>query len=258
MAPPEQLWGRAVAASDLYALGATLIHLLTGIAPSDLPQQQMCLQFADKVSINSNFAQWLERLTYPAPERRFSTARQALLALQTPNIKSENPGESAKNSVRYGRLAGLVCLQFVIFGLPVLIALPSFLARSNPSQERESRNFVTAMNRAQQAYYLKYGKLSYDNPKLAFGITGPKTQNYIYFVGFGFNTVFTYAQSRKSDAKSYVGAVTIIVDQVTGEKVTEAILCEARSPGLHKIKIITRNVFDEKVTCPSDTKQINE
>ncbi|MFB8791239.1 MAG: serine/threonine-protein kinase, partial [Potamolinea sp.] len=27
-APPEQLWGRAVAASDLYALGATLIHLL--------------------------------------------------------------------------------------------------------------------------------------------------------------------------------------------------------------------------------------
>lgn len=29
-APLEQFWGRAVAASDLYALGATLIHLLTG------------------------------------------------------------------------------------------------------------------------------------------------------------------------------------------------------------------------------------
>ncbi|MEY3329957.1 MAG: hypothetical protein RLZZ115_2840, partial [Cyanobacteriota bacterium] len=28
-APLEQFWGRAVAASDLYALGATLIHLLT-------------------------------------------------------------------------------------------------------------------------------------------------------------------------------------------------------------------------------------
>jgi serine/threonine protein kinase len=30
--PPEQFWGRAVPASDLYALGATLIHLVTGIS----------------------------------------------------------------------------------------------------------------------------------------------------------------------------------------------------------------------------------
>jgi len=39
-APLEQFWGRAVAASDLYALGATLIHLLTGTAPADLPQKE--------------------------------------------------------------------------------------------------------------------------------------------------------------------------------------------------------------------------
>jgi len=36
-APMEQFGGRAVAASDLYALGATLIHLLTGISPADRP-----------------------------------------------------------------------------------------------------------------------------------------------------------------------------------------------------------------------------
>ena len=33
--PIEQFGGRAVAASDIYALGTTLIHLLTGIPPAD-------------------------------------------------------------------------------------------------------------------------------------------------------------------------------------------------------------------------------
>jgi serine/threonine protein kinase len=81
-APPEQLWGKAVPTSDLYALGATLIHLLTEIAPAELPQNQMRIQFKERVTINPEFANWIEQLIQPAPERRFSTARQALIALQ--------------------------------------------------------------------------------------------------------------------------------------------------------------------------------
>jgi serine/threonine protein kinase len=48
-APMEQFGGRTVPASDLYALGTTLIHLLTGIAPADLPQDDLRIQFSDKV-----------------------------------------------------------------------------------------------------------------------------------------------------------------------------------------------------------------
>lgn len=81
-APLEQFWGRAVAASDLYALGATLIHLLTGTSPADLPQKDSRIQFSDKVSLNPSFVGWIEKMTEIAIEKRYSTARQALDALQ--------------------------------------------------------------------------------------------------------------------------------------------------------------------------------
>ena len=79
--PMEQFGGRAVAASDLYALGATLIHLLTGTAPADLPQCDTRIQFQSYVSISPKLSEWIQILTHPSPEQRFPTARQALAAL---------------------------------------------------------------------------------------------------------------------------------------------------------------------------------
>ncbi len=43
--PPEQLMGRPVASSDIYALAAVAVEMLTGIAPSDLPQKDFRLIF---------------------------------------------------------------------------------------------------------------------------------------------------------------------------------------------------------------------
>jgi serine/threonine protein kinase len=82
-APMEQFGGRAVAASDLYALGASLIHLLTGTSPSDLPQRNLRIQFSDRVNLSPSFVSWLEKMTEPAPEQRFATAQQALIALKS-------------------------------------------------------------------------------------------------------------------------------------------------------------------------------
>ncbi|HEY9638203.1 MAG TPA: serine/threonine-protein kinase [Coleofasciculaceae cyanobacterium] len=90
-APLEQFYGKAVPASDLYALGATLIHLLTGTAPIDLPQSNLRIQFRHHVSLNPSFLRWLEFLSEPDLDRRFSSASQALDALKTGRSLASSP-----------------------------------------------------------------------------------------------------------------------------------------------------------------------
>ena len=89
-APLEQFWGRAVEASDLYALGATLIHLLTGVTPADLPQKDSRIQFSDRVSVSPSLVSWIEKMTEIGLEKRFSKAREALAALKSGNIQGAN------------------------------------------------------------------------------------------------------------------------------------------------------------------------
>ncbi len=103
-APLEQFWGKAVPASDLYALGASLIHLLTGISPAELPQSNLRIQFQDKVSINPNFVRWIEALTTPDLEQRYSNASQALKDLKAnsylnPTLQKIRPPAGSKIKV---------------------------------------------------------------------------------------------------------------------------------------------------------------
>ncbi len=84
-APMEQYGGRAVAASDLYALGATMIHLLTGISPADLPQDDEAkIMFSDRTSASSHLVQWIQKLVEPTVKKRYASARDALKALREP------------------------------------------------------------------------------------------------------------------------------------------------------------------------------
>lgn len=80
--PLEQFGGRTVPSSDLYALGATLIHLATGIAPANLPQHQFRIQFVDKTMLRPSLVCWIEKLTEPNVGHRFSNARTALESLE--------------------------------------------------------------------------------------------------------------------------------------------------------------------------------
>jgi eukaryotic-like serine/threonine-protein kinase len=79
---PEQFRGKAVLATDLYGLGATLIYLLTSKAPADLSQRKLKIDFRSHVRINKQLADWLDRMIEPVAEDRFSTAKEALAVLR--------------------------------------------------------------------------------------------------------------------------------------------------------------------------------
>ena len=95
--PPEQFGGRAVPASDIYSLGATLIYLITGKHPTELPQKDFRIQFQPVANINSALADWLQWMTEPSLDKRLPSAIQALQALETPRIiKKQKPNLTAK------------------------------------------------------------------------------------------------------------------------------------------------------------------
>lgn len=73
-AAPEQAAGRPGLGSDLYALGATLVHVLSHVHPSDLPARGLTLDFAQHVAVEPSLVAWLGRLLEPKPEERFASA----------------------------------------------------------------------------------------------------------------------------------------------------------------------------------------
>lgn len=79
---PEQFAGRALPASDLYGLGATLVHLVTGLAPQEMAMEDLEIKFEPHYEGNPAFKNWLRRLLAPSLKQRFDGAETALKALQ--------------------------------------------------------------------------------------------------------------------------------------------------------------------------------
>jgi serine/threonine protein kinase len=89
--PPEQFGGRTVPASDLYSLGATLIALVTGTHPADLPQTDGQIQFEQAANLSPAFADWLRWMTQPSLDKRLTSATEALQALEQPSQRNIAP-----------------------------------------------------------------------------------------------------------------------------------------------------------------------
>ncbi len=82
---PEQVRGKATFASDLYSLGVTCLHLMTGMSPFDLFDSNdgrwIWQNFLTQKTMDPTLCQVLDKLVEPIPRHRFVTAYEALKSL---------------------------------------------------------------------------------------------------------------------------------------------------------------------------------
>jgi len=76
--PLEQLAGEVDATTDVYALGATLVHLLTRQEPWRIAQTKTA------INASAQLRAFLDRVMAPAPKDRFASAKDALAGLGAP------------------------------------------------------------------------------------------------------------------------------------------------------------------------------
>jgi serine/threonine protein kinase len=84
---PEQLHGQATPATDIYALGATIVALAGGVEPEDVPRKGLRMDLDRHLpSIDRTLRGALVRMTDPDPDKRPQRARDvvALLAKSRP------------------------------------------------------------------------------------------------------------------------------------------------------------------------------
>jgi serine/threonine protein kinase len=82
--PFEQFSGQTTIASDLYSFGMTLIYLMTGVHPAELPQVNGRVQFKN-TALSNRLIRWLEKMTHPFADQRFDSAKVAMAELKSKN-----------------------------------------------------------------------------------------------------------------------------------------------------------------------------
>ncbi|AFZ02772.1 serine/threonine protein kinase [Calothrix sp. PCC 6303] len=164
--PPEQFGGRTKPASDLYSLGATLIYVMTGLHPTELPQQDLRIKFPQAGYISRKFADWLEWMTEPSLEQRFTSAQIALDAIENPPqrrqiIQELNPALSKPQGSSINLIKTSDRLEIILpptgfgIGLIVLISCltPFAIGITFLSQGLDSLNRALATNTLASGFF---------------------------------------------------------------------------------------------------------
>lgn len=178
--PPEQLGGTIDETSDLYALGASLLHAVSGKPPESMFQRGLAIDAAEeRLPLSADHRRFLLRLVAPRPAERFATAQAALEELLSP-----------RRPLRPFSVAAVVLSALTLLGLtaatPFLVKKALFAAISSGSDaartsqktefpkeiEEEALQHLRALYTAEKAYYAERDQYSADLRAIGFEPNG--------------------------------------------------------------------------------------
>ena len=117
----------------------------------------------------------------------------------------------------------------IIIGILSAIALPAFLNQANKAKQSEGKQYISSINKGQQAYYAENTKFGSDVSILGLGLK-TATTNYSYTVDIAGGNATSFAKPTNKDAlKGYAGGVGLV--EAGEAKTTQSILCETKSTG---------------------------
>lgn len=165
--------------------------------------------------------------------------------------------ESTSNSTNVG--CGLLLLMLFLEAIGVT-ALQSFLyPPSHRYKEPEPKQYVSSMNRAQQAKFAENN--TFANSVNDLGLVGIKTEttNFKYSVTAKKQAAFNYGVSKNEKYKSYTGGVFVIrrkQNNAPDEITTEGILCVAEEAGT--LKPIPPKIQNSRLVCGDGTTEVTK
>jgi Tfp pilus assembly protein PilE len=147
----------------------------------------------------------------------------------------------------------------MVIGVFVWIVRPSFLDKVRNIKQAEAREYVSSINKGQQAYFAEKSVFSTSVKALRIGIK-TETENYKYSLWITKKATFNYGVSKQKDLKSYVGGVFVIPakkfdSNASQNKITTtSILCKADSAGTIKPPEPTNQ--NGKIACATGTIEL--
>jgi type IV pilus assembly protein PilA len=125
----------------------------------------------------------------------------------------------------------LSLFSLIFFGIILEIVMPSFFGMAIKAKQTEGKQYISSMNKGQQAYYAENNALTNSVDALGLGLK-TETPRYKYSIRATQTASIHYAVAKERMLKNYVGGVFLVPakefalnanrDKIT----TQTILCE--------------------------------
>lgn len=145
----------------------------------------------------------------------------------------------------------------VIAGILAAISLPAFLNRANAAKQTEAKTLISALNRAQQAYFMEHARFTAEADDLFIKVQNGKYYNYTITIDPGKPQVEHHASPKSIHYKirAYVGMLAIIA-LPTSEVISQSVLCESND-FVEKAATPTYNGMTHSIDCANGTRDLN-